>query len=88
MIDDVPSGLLPTAASGDGWTCGIAGQRLTCTRGDALAAGALLDQSLCERLGYGGERRGTPRASTAAATATTCDNTASDPTTVTPATIT
>ena len=30
----------PTAASGTGWNCGIATQTVTCTRTDALAAGA------------------------------------------------
>jgi hypothetical protein len=30
--------LTPTLASGTGWTCGIAGQVVTCTRNDALAA--------------------------------------------------
>ena len=30
--------LTPTLASGTGWTCGIAGQVVTCTRSDALAA--------------------------------------------------
>ena len=31
------AGLHPTAASGTGWTCGVAGQVVTCTRSDALA---------------------------------------------------
>ena len=39
VIDDAPAGLRPTAAGGDGWTCGIAGQRVTCTRADTLAPG-------------------------------------------------
>jgi uncharacterized repeat protein (TIGR01451 family) len=40
VTDTVPAGLTPTAAGGTGWTCGIAGQTVTCSRGDALAAGA------------------------------------------------
>ena len=40
MSDTVPAGLTPTSASGTGWTCGIAGQVVTCTRSDVLAAAA------------------------------------------------
>ena len=41
VADTLPAGLAPTAPSGvvDGWTCGIVGQTVTCTRSDALAAG-------------------------------------------------
>ncbi len=39
VTDTVPAGLTPTAASGTGWACSIAGQVVTCTRSDALAAG-------------------------------------------------
>ncbi|MBW4578744.1 MAG: DUF11 domain-containing protein [Tildeniella nuda ZEHNDER 1965/U140] len=38
VTDTLPAGLTPTAASGTGWTCSIAGQTATCTRSDALAA--------------------------------------------------
>jgi uncharacterized repeat protein (TIGR01451 family) len=38
VTDTLPTGLTPTAASGTGWSCAIAGQTLTCTRSDALAA--------------------------------------------------
>jgi uncharacterized repeat protein (TIGR01451 family) len=38
LTDNVPPGLTPTAASGTGWTCQIAGATVTCTRSDALAA--------------------------------------------------
>ena len=34
----IDPGLTPTAASGSGWNCGIAGQTVTCTRSDALVA--------------------------------------------------
>jgi uncharacterized repeat protein (TIGR01451 family) len=37
--DTLPTGLVPTLASGMGWTCTIAGQSISCTRNDALAAG-------------------------------------------------
>jgi uncharacterized repeat protein (TIGR01451 family) len=40
LIDRVPAGLIPVAAGGAGWTCSISLQPLTCTRDDALAAGA------------------------------------------------
>jgi uncharacterized repeat protein (TIGR01451 family) len=34
----IDPGLTPTTANGAGWTCGIAGQTVTCTRSDSLAA--------------------------------------------------
>ena len=40
VTDTLPTGLTPTAASGTGWTTSIAGQTVTATRSDALAAGA------------------------------------------------
>jgi uncharacterized repeat protein (TIGR01451 family) len=40
VIDRVPAGLTATAATGTGWTCTISPSDVTCTRGDALAAGA------------------------------------------------
>ena len=39
VVDNLPSGLLPTSASGAGWNCSIAGQQVTCSRADGLAAG-------------------------------------------------
>jgi LPXTG-site transpeptidase (sortase) family protein len=40
VTDTLPAGLTPTAVSGTGWTCPTpAGQTVTCTRADALAAG-------------------------------------------------
>src|SRR5438105_1629771 len=38
VSDTLPAGLTPTIASGTGWSCPIAGQTVTCTRSDALAA--------------------------------------------------
>ena len=38
--DTLPAGLTPTAAAGAGWVCNIAGQAVSCTRGDALNVGA------------------------------------------------
>ena len=38
--DTLPAGLTPTAAAGGGWVCNIAGQAVSCTRGDALNVGA------------------------------------------------
>ena len=40
LIDDVPAGLTPTAASGAGWNCDIDGTTVTCTRSNALAPDA------------------------------------------------
>ena len=44
VTDTLPAGLVPTAASGNGWACTVAGQLVTCSRpGDganALAPGA------------------------------------------------
>src|SRR5439155_24830648 len=40
VSDALPAGLTPSTASGTGWSCVVAGQTVTCTRSDALAAGA------------------------------------------------
>ncbi len=40
LIDSVPAGLIPVAVAGPGWSCSIALQSVTCTRADALGAGA------------------------------------------------
>ena len=40
VTDTLPAGATPTSASGSGWSCSIAGQAVTCTRSDNLAAGA------------------------------------------------
>jgi hypothetical protein len=40
VTDVVPSGLTPQSAVGSGWSCGLAGQIVTCMRGDALGAGS------------------------------------------------
>jgi len=37
--DTLPLGITPTGASGTGWSCAVAGQTVSCTRSDALAAG-------------------------------------------------
>ena len=38
VVITLDASLTPTLASGTGWTCGIAGQVVTCTRSDALTA--------------------------------------------------
>ena len=43
VSDTLPNGLRPVDASGNGWSCGIGGQTVTCTRADALAAGSSYD---------------------------------------------
>jgi uncharacterized repeat protein (TIGR01451 family) len=40
VTDMVPPGLTPTAASGSGWSCGIASQTVTCTSTGVVNAGA------------------------------------------------
>lgn len=40
VTDLLPSGLTPVSATGTGWTCSTSGSTVTCTRSDALAAGA------------------------------------------------
>ena len=40
LTDSVPPGLTPTAASGAGWTCGVSGAVVSCSRSDPLAPGA------------------------------------------------
>jgi uncharacterized repeat protein (TIGR01451 family) len=43
LIDAVPAGLLPTSATGTGWTCTVSGQTVNCTRDDPLAGGSSYD---------------------------------------------
>ncbi len=38
VVDDMPTGITPTSASGTGWGCSIAGQKVTCTSANAIAA--------------------------------------------------
>jgi uncharacterized repeat protein (TIGR01451 family) len=40
LMDNVPAGFTPTAASGTGWICGMIGALVSCTRSDPLAPGA------------------------------------------------
>ena len=40
VTDPLPPSLVPTAASGPGWTCTVNAPDVTCSRNDALAAGA------------------------------------------------
>ncbi|MFE1571751.1 beta strand repeat-containing protein [Comamonas odontotermitis] len=40
VTDAMPNGIVPTSATGTGWTCNIAGQTVTCTTTQAIAAGA------------------------------------------------
>ncbi|WP_017317028.1 beta strand repeat-containing protein [Mastigocladopsis repens] len=84
VTDTVPTGLTPTTATGTGWTCTISGQTVTCTRTDAIAAGA----------SYPAITLGVNVAATAPASVTntatvagggetkTDNNTANDPTTI------
>ncbi|MDO5625332.1 MAG: hypothetical protein Q4G71_11655 [Pseudomonadota bacterium] len=40
VTDTLPTGVVPTAAAGTGWTCSIAGQAVACTRTLSVAASA------------------------------------------------
>lgn len=40
VVDDLPAGLRFVSASGPGWTCSTAGQKVTCVDADPLAPGA------------------------------------------------
>ena len=40
VVDTVPDGLRPLAGTGDGWSCTVAGQVVTCTSDTGLAMGA------------------------------------------------
>lgn len=40
VTDDLPTGLSAVKATGDGWTCDVSAGAVSCTRPDALAAGA------------------------------------------------
>ena len=40
VTDTLPGGLTPVDASGTGWSCNVSAPTATCTRSDALAAGA------------------------------------------------
>ncbi len=40
MNDTLPLGVVPTSASGTGWTCSVAQQTVSCVRSDALTAGS------------------------------------------------
>ena len=40
VVDPVPDGLRPLAATGDGWACALAGQVVTCSSVTGLAVGA------------------------------------------------
>ncbi|BAB74987.1 DUF11 domain-containing protein [Anabaena sp. FACHB-709] len=40
VTDILPTGIIPTAATGNGWTCTISGQTVTCSRSDVLNPGA------------------------------------------------
>lgn len=42
VVDVLPSSLIFSSASGTGWNCGMAGQKLTCTYSGAMAAGVTL----------------------------------------------
>jgi hypothetical protein len=42
VVDNMPTGASPTSATGDGWTCEISGQTVTCANENSLSNGATL----------------------------------------------
>ena len=85
VTDTLPAGLSYVSATGTGWTCGAAGQIVTCTRSDALAAAPASYPSITLTVGVA-----TNSALSLTNTATvsgggqtnTSNDTSSDPTTV------
>ena len=43
VFDELPAGLTPNSATGNGWSCTISGQAVLCARAAALAVGAQAD---------------------------------------------
>lgn len=43
IVNDLPEGLTPLAATGSGWNCEIAGQKVTCTHDGTIDPGATSD---------------------------------------------
>jgi uncharacterized repeat protein (TIGR01451 family) len=88
VTDTLPVGLTPTAPNGavNGWTCGIAGQTVTCTRSDALAAGGSYPAiTLTVDVATNAAAAVTNTADVSGGgEANTANNTASDPTTIAP----
>jgi uncharacterized repeat protein (TIGR01451 family) len=85
VTDTLPAGLTPLpSSSGTGWTCGVAGQTLTCTRADALAAaGSYPDITLTVDVLQSAAANVTNTASVSGGAQTNTGNdTASDPTTI------
>ncbi len=93
VVDTLPAGLLPTAATGTGWgtganACAMSGQTVTCTRGDALAAqGAYPSITLTVNVATSAQSTLTNTASVSGGgDANPSNNTASDPTVIAVAT--
>ena len=83
VADTLPTGLSPTAASGSGWSCGIATQTVTCTRSNALAPGASYPAVTLNVSVAGTATSATNVATVSGGSETnTANDSASDPTTV------
>lgn len=85
VSDTLPSGFTPTNAAGTGWTCNVVAQAVTCTRADALAAGASYPDIA---ITFDVAANATTQTNTASVSGgndvDTANNSADDPTTVTP----
>ncbi|MBD2038900.1 DUF11 domain-containing protein [Leptolyngbya sp. FACHB-321] len=87
VTDTIPTGLTPTAATGTGWSCSIAGQTITCTRNDGLAANtSYLPIAVTVNVASNAPGSVTNIANVAGGgEANTTNNAANDPTTIVPA---
>src|SRR5262249_34968924 len=53
LVDSLPRGLSFVSASGNGWSCSVAGQQVTCAHEASLQAGEASDLSLKVSIGTG-----------------------------------
>jgi uncharacterized repeat protein (TIGR01451 family) len=84
VTDTLPAGLTYSSATGTGWTCGAAGQTVTCTRATALAAGASYPAIVVvvNVLQTAGSSLTNTAAASGGGQTNTANDSASDPTTV------
>jgi uncharacterized repeat protein (TIGR01451 family) len=85
VTDTLPTGLTATAFSGSGWSCSLT-PTLSCSRGDALAAGATYPAMTLAVSVAANAPASVTNSATAAGGGTTGNKTVNDPTTITGAT--
>ncbi len=79
VVDDLPDGLAPVSAQGDGWSCATAGQVVTCDHADPIdpAAGSSIEVVTRITAAAGVEITNTASVSAAGSEITTTNNQAS-----------